>query len=125
MPCEHMVMKLCADHIHSGEGTMSASLEPCSSDVLLQEYEYFYLICIMIHVISITINAGLPDLGFRDLHGAAGVELGSLIIYTYADCFMFMYKAATLKTPMLALLPCRDRRYVCQSHVTYVCSPPV
>lgn len=89
------------------------------SDVWFQEYEYFYLVCIMIHVISITINAGLPDLGFRDLHGAAGAELASLIIYTYAECLMLMSKS---ETPILALVPCRDTRYICQFLVSNVYS---
>ena len=48
----------------------------------MQEYEYLYLAFILMHVIAITFNAGLPDPGFRDLHGAAGVELASLVIYT-------------------------------------------
>lgn len=57
-------------------------MKSTENDGGMQEYEYAYLVCILIHVIAITFNAGEKDLGFRDLHGAAGLELASLVIYT-------------------------------------------
>ena len=51
------------------------------------------------HVIAITFNAGLPDPGFRDLRGAAGVELASLVIYTCVSSLPHAIKNEDLAAP--------------------------